>query len=441
MATYYVWSGATGANNGTSWTNAFTTLAPAVTAATLDGDTILVHKTHSETLAADTTYTFAGSVSVLCVDKDASDAPATMGVSYWIGGDATNKSINFFPAQYKPVYLRGLTLRTAGAVADSLTFHTTINGSQIRVEDCYLWQGNTAAASGIFCGGTTAGRYSLTEFINCTFRFGNAGQGIIPRAGADLIIRGGAVSGDGAVPDVLIKPLTSMGQRAEIYGLNATAMGTGRALLGDLSTANFYDVIARQCVFGAGFSPLVAQSVTTMTNAEVWLHDCKIGAKAGIFGYYNTFGALETDATVYRTAGAAVQSWKITTTAQCSAIAPFVSPLVDWYNPGTSSVTPRLEILRTDSASALTDAQVWGEFGVPTATVAGLPEFFKDRGAGSAQATGVGTGAWTGAGGTAWSGKVDTGEATTPVAGRVSARVVVAAPSQTLYIDPQIQVA
>ena len=37
MATYYVYSGAAGANNGTSWTDAYTALGSGVTAATSAG--------------------------------------------------------------------------------------------------------------------------------------------------------------------------------------------------------------------------------------------------------------------------------------------------------------------------------------------------------------------------------------------------------------------
>ena len=76
MTTFYVNSGAAGTNDGTSWTNAYTAFGSAVTAATGDGDIIKVHVAHAEALAADTTYTFANNVIVICVDKDSSDAPA-----------------------------------------------------------------------------------------------------------------------------------------------------------------------------------------------------------------------------------------------------------------------------------------------------------------------------------------------------------------------------
>lgn len=77
MATKYVYSGATGANDGTSWTDAWVALSSSTGVAA--GDVIKIHKTHAETYAADTTWnwsngTVASPVRIFVVDKDASDA-------------------------------------------------------------------------------------------------------------------------------------------------------------------------------------------------------------------------------------------------------------------------------------------------------------------------------------------------------------------------------
>lgn len=80
MATYYVWSGATGTNLGTSWTDAWVSVAslPAPMAA---GDIVKIHtgstSTHSETLSANITIQGPASNNaalVIGVDKDNSDA-------------------------------------------------------------------------------------------------------------------------------------------------------------------------------------------------------------------------------------------------------------------------------------------------------------------------------------------------------------------------------
>ncbi len=74
MTTRYVWSDATGAGTGADWTNAYTTLAAAVTAAAA-GDDILVAHDHNETASSSASvwYTLAGTrtspVQVICVNR------------------------------------------------------------------------------------------------------------------------------------------------------------------------------------------------------------------------------------------------------------------------------------------------------------------------------------------------------------------------------------
>jgi len=119
------------------------------------------------------------------------------------------------------------------------------------------------------------------------------------------------------------------------------------------------------------------------------------------------------------------------------------------FNTGTSAITPRLELLRDGTVTPYTTAQVWGEFLAKTTAGSTQSTDYDDAqelsdflsGATAAnQAAGAGTGSWTGASGTAWSGKVDSGAPITPAElGYLSARVNVAIPSTTLYVDPQIR--
>jgi hypothetical protein len=147
---------------------------------------------------------------------------------------------------------------------------------------------------------------------------------------------------------------------------------------------------------------------------------------------------------VYITAGPTEQSWKIVTTSLCSPTLPFMTPWIDWYNTGTSSITPRIEVLRTDSTTALTDAQIHGEWTARVTSGSVVSTWYSDQAqgaTGTAQATGVGTGSWTGAGGTAWSGKLEPPSAITPAAAcRLRGRIVVEAASTTVYADQLIRV-
>jgi hypothetical protein len=122
---------------------------------------------------------------------------------------------------------------------------------------------------------------------------------------------------------------------------------------------------------------------------------------------------------------------------------------VSFYNTGTSGITPRFEILRDGSATAYTDAQVWGEFSAKVTSGSTQATFYNDRQAladwaagttASDQAAGAGLGSWTGESGTAWSGKVDSGSTITPAEnGHIRGRVVVGVASSTFYVNPQIE--
>jgi hypothetical protein len=176
----------------------------------------------------------------------------------------------------------------------------------------------------------------------------------------------------------------------------------------------------------------------------VWEFECQVGSTLNVSGYHNAFGSVTNDATVYITAGPTSESWRIVTTALASRQLPFRTPWIDWYQTGTVSISPRIEVLRTDSTTALTDAEVWGDFTARTTSGSVASALYSDEvepgGAGTAQAAGVGTGSWTGAGGTAWSGKVEVAPLTPSAAGRLRGRLCVAAASATVYADQLIRV-
>src|SRR5829696_6649358 len=81
MANYYVYSGAAGAANGTSWTNAYTTLANAIAGSVAAGDTVYVAHDHAESTAASISHTWPGTatspVRVICANRAGSVPPVS----------------------------------------------------------------------------------------------------------------------------------------------------------------------------------------------------------------------------------------------------------------------------------------------------------------------------------------------------------------------------
>jgi hypothetical protein len=167
------------------------------------------------------------------------------------------------------------------------------------------------------------------------------------------------------------------------------------------------------------------------------------------WGYYNALGSVVRETGIYYTGNVTGnESWKIVTTANAIHSSPFQTPWVDWYNTGTSEITPRFEILRDSSATKYTNAEVWAEFSYKNTSSSPLGSgFVSDRQALSAYIAGTtasdqvaGTDTWENENATHASMKCDSGSAITPTeAGYLRGRICVAAPSITLYVDPQIR--
>lgn len=438
MATYYLWSGAAGTGTGADWTNAFTTYTAALAAATADGDTIKVHKTHTEELAVDTTYTHQNNIAVICVDKDASDALATMGTAAWIGNSTLPRSITMAGAFR--VFLYGITLRTAGSSTDNIVLAGT-DGCHFEYESCYLWHGNTSASTGLQVGGTDI--QAFVRLKNCTVRLSLASQRI--SAQAKLVIEGGDLSSAGTAPTsglFLVQAVDPGGAAVDCIGFDMSYLGSN-PVVGNATTSAM-TVRLSQCKLGTSFVLLATQTNLNRSSAEVYAFDCASGDTHGYFAYANPMGSVVSDTGIYFTSGAAAQSWKITTTANCSYYTPFETPWFGYYNTVTSAITPYIEILRDGSTTAYQNDEVWLDIAAKVTTGSTQSTLYTDRmtllGTPANQDAGAGLGSWTGESGTAWSGKLALTASITPAeAGHISARIVVGEPSITVYADPQIR--
>ena len=437
MATYYLNSAAAGSGTGADWTNAFTTYTAALAAATASGDVIKVHKTHTEELEVNTTYTHQNHIAVICVDKDAADALATMGTAAWIGNSTVNRNITFAGAfRY---FFYGVTFRTAGTTAAHL-FTSASDGAHSVFESCYLWLGSTNSGSIIGVGSNDL--QAFTEFKNTTLRFGHAAQTLAVSGRCQM--DGGSISSSGTANTSFVSFLVtdSTGSEFEAIGADLSFLGSNNLVANSTSAAGTAKFA--QCTLGTGYAMLATQTNLNRSSAECWVFDCASGDTHGLFGYANAMGSVVSDTGIYFTAGAAAQSWKIVTTANCNFYTPFETPMFGYYNSTLSAITPYVEILRDGSATAYQDDEAWVEFFAKTTTGFTQSTLYTDRmtilGTPANQAAGAGLGSWTGESGTAWSGKLGLGASITPAeVGHISARIVVGAPSVTVYADPQIR--
>lgn len=437
MATYYVYSGAAGANNGSSWTDAYTAFGSAVTAATASGDIIKVHKTHTETLVATTNYTFANHVNVLCVDKDASDALAEMDMTAgYITIGAYNLALN---GAYS-VYLYGLAIKSTSSGTFSLS---NSDGSHFEIENCKLWQSSTGTGDIVI--GSSSAYNSYARLVGCTIRLGSSSKNFMTRCRVDMV--GGGFEFPGTIPTTLLS-FYSFGGQVRMEGVDLSALST------TIVPASSYQpstVTLVSCKLHASVTIMATQSPANRSSAEVFMFNCHSGDTHYAFGHYDALGSTIIETGIYANDGASPDggttrtSWKIVTTSAATYYTPYRSPWFDKYHSATSAITPYFEILRDGSSTAYNDDEVWGEFSVQATSGSVLPVLKNDRmtplGTPAAQTTSSKAASdWTGENATAWFGKIAAPSATTPAeVGYLRARCVVGKASTTVYLDPTIR--
>ena len=147
MATVYVDSNAGGAADGTSWTDAFLTLAAALSdAGTTAGSRVWVAENHAETQASIMTLTSKGTaaspIEILCGDS-AAEPPTALATT---GTITTTGSPNYINFDGGFNYIYGLTFTSGGDVR----FHHTTNPWAHKFEDCVL---STATTFFLYTGG------------------------------------------------------------------------------------------------------------------------------------------------------------------------------------------------------------------------------------------------------------------------------------------------
>ncbi len=441
MATYYVWSGASGSATGADWTNAFTTFGAGVTAATANGDVIKVHVGHAEALAADTTYTFAANVNTICVNKDSSDALATMnGSTQYIGHTSSSRSI-IMAGSSKDLYFYGMAFLVKGS--DRLALGAG-DGMSAIYESCYLKGGQTD-------GGISVGNIDCQAAV--TVRGGTVSldnnSGCYINLRGDLTMQGVTViPGGTTLPSGLIAAVDADpgGATALFQGCDLSALG-GIYLVKDCTIAATR-VVFSGCRFGGSWSGMAAQTNSNRSSAEVWVYNCASGDQHYHIGHYNALGQTTVDTGIYANDHIAdtALSWKVVTTANCSFYDPYESPWLSVYNAGTSAITPYLECVRSGSSTAFQNDEVWSEWsyqgtsGYPQATLV-LSDRMTPLGTPADQtASSKGASDWTGENATSWFGKLGPAASITPAeVGHIRARVCIGEPSTTVYVDPQIR--
>lgn len=443
MTIWYVDSAATGANNGTSWTDAWVSVSSAFTSVTTANDSIYISHAHNEQLAADVAYTvdsnhtIANPLKVYSVNKTS----GLVEFGAFVGHSSSNRGITFTGASVG-LYLYGLDLKIAGSNPDNITFRPSSANykNNYFINNCRFTL-NSSAGSLILVGSSSNAYGSPTScvFVDCYFVYGNTSQSF--RVSGSITKFIGCTMSNGSTHPSILFSFAYSGSNVECINCDLSTISTIAS--GVSIGPSVGSLTLRQCLLKSG---VVSLDSSTVQFIDVFLYDCASNDFHSSIGHSNAFGTLQIDTGIYCNDTIADNlSWKITSSADAGYLAPYVTPWMSVYHSGTSAITPYIEILRSGSATAFTDAEVWAEWsykgtsGSTRATLADdhvLPLISPANQETSSKMASD----WTGENVTSWFGKLGPASSITPAeAGDLSFRICVGIASTTLYVDPHIR--
>jgi len=424
--TIYVDSAAGGANDGTSWTDAYTSFASADGAAAA-GEKILVDDGHVESIASATTYNFTNGTDadpVIVVSVDNADD------SYSTGANIANATAGGRHVTIQGVVqMFGITMSSTSSANDF--FSNSLNAVY---EDCSFTFGDKLQVTlsdeqNVFRNCTISvgrcdfiGQKSVAKFIGCTITTSNASIAFF-------------LAQDGIELDVI---------GCDLSGLTASKLIDGHEGL----TGGRHSF--RRCELQGA---LTIDPYTTPEGNSILVESCTSGAitvpELGITQRELYGGRVKSSTSQYRTDGAtdgeSVHSWEMTTDASLAqeVYVAIESPSIARWVDGGSSITVTVFVA---SGGTLNDDDFWIEMLSPNETASpnqtSQANFYSSRVA-NPQATPAAlttdaSSNWDGSGvGT----KQEISRTFTPTeAGPVSIRCYLAKPLTTVYVDPRIEV-
>lgn len=358
MASYYVWSGATGAGTGANWANAFTTLTTAFVTE-VAGDTLYVAHDHNESTAGALALNSGGTLTVptkvICVDRGGSVPPVS-------ADRRTTAQVStsgaFGITTNGGTYYDGIIFTAGVGTASGVNFNVVNSSNQWqRFDNCSIRIAATANSASTFItfGGTAAGATSI-ELNNTTISLGAVGQ--ILAVSGFLKWRNTPSALLGTIPTLLFIPNSARGGSAECIGVDFSAAGAGKTIVdtqsAQASVFTFIDCklhasVTKSTVPNAHGAPEInfVRSGASGVNYTIHRHRCS--------------GLLTEETTIVRTGGASDGTtpiaWKIVTTSNSNYLTPFeCPPIAIWNDTVGSPVTATVEGI---GAALPTDQEVW----------------------------------------------------------------------------------
>ncbi len=438
MADIYVRStDGSDADNGSTWALAKATLAGAA-AIDAAGDTIYLSQSHAESGGA-VVAAFAGTMAnpvKIIAGNDGAEPPTAVSSASLISSSSITLSGSY--------YLYGLTLQSATSILPNAQSAS----NSVTLDHCSLITTGTTSG-GVFSIGSVNNVTQKAVLQDCTYKFGGTSNLGIGTAGVVEIKGGSFVAGTSTPVAGLFGGVTAdrTGVRLLIDGLDMTNLASTVNIFRTFISPGLF--VIRNSKLPSSWSGSLCNATPLATGQRFEMHNCDSGDTNYRVWVQEYAGSIKTETTLVRTGGASDgatgYSLVMKTTANANAsVAPLVSPEVSIWNDTTGgSKTVTVEILH-DSATNLTDGEIWLE--VQYLGTSGFPLglFESDAKAdilatAADQATSSET--WTTTGMTNPNKQKLSVTFTPQEAGYLQAKVYLAKASKTVYVDPKLTVA
>ena len=354
MADRYVWSGATGAANGTSWADAYTTLAAAAAVDTA-GDTIYVAHDHAEnSTAAALSYSWASSgwsvsngTRVLCVNR--STGVVTTGAEIKTTG---NYAILLYQSGQGLIY-DGLSVVSGDTATGAAAITIGQSSSRANIyKNCTFDLRSTGNNS------VNASNVAEVSVFDSWFKFGNASGNI---SSGDMFRWWGGGLLSGSLNTTLVT--INQGDRVSLANLDLTNAPTTLNIFGGTGSWAINGEI-RDSKMPDSWTGSVSSVEPTLPSSRLSLYNCDSADTNYRLIIKDFSGSIFSETTIVRTGGATDGTTPISWRMVCNSNAndsfyPLVSdPISVWNETVGSALTITVEILH-DSATALEDDEVW----------------------------------------------------------------------------------